>query len=296
MKRTSNQFAFTLIELLVVIAIISILAAILFPVFATAREKARQTACASNLKQLGLGFLQYVQDYDEEFPAGVKNWNGLDIGVGWGGQLYPYVKSTQVYTCPDDLTRNLGQPAVYTVVSYAVNSNLFGAGTDGRGIACNYSKLVMPVQTVMLCEIMGEAAAYDGLGGWDGAAWVTQPEEGSTSLTDCSPYPSGTHEAFSPATIGGGYNAVLSNATACGDNNGYQMAIAGISGQPAAMTAFSYPGGGGRHNGGANFLLADGHVKWLIGSRVSGGYPSSWSSSQAASVTNSAFSATFSPN
>ena len=85
-----NKTAFTLIELLIVIAIIAILATILFPVFATAREKARQTACASNLKQFGIALLQYEQDYDEFVPAG----NGYL--AGWGGQLYPYIKSVGV--------------------------------------------------------------------------------------------------------------------------------------------------------------------------------------------------------
>ena len=73
---------FTLIELLVVIAIIAILAAILFPVFAQVREKARQTTCASNQKQIGLGFLQYVQDYDEHFPS------EQDGGNPWGNPPY----------------------------------------------------------------------------------------------------------------------------------------------------------------------------------------------------------------
>jgi prepilin-type N-terminal cleavage/methylation domain-containing protein/prepilin-type processing-associated H-X9-DG protein len=85
---------FTLIELLVVIAIIAILAAILFPVFARAREKARQASCQSNLKQIGLAFLMYAQDYDERlFGARLP----LD---GWTGAIAPYIKNEQIFVCP----------------------------------------------------------------------------------------------------------------------------------------------------------------------------------------------------
>ena len=97
--------AFTLIELLVVIAIIAILAAILFPVFAKVREKARQTSCASNLKQIGLAITQYVQDNDEIYPA-TRPRNVIVNGVRqdsscWQVVVQPYVKSAGVFKCPD---------------------------------------------------------------------------------------------------------------------------------------------------------------------------------------------------
>src|SRR5687768_13605090 len=88
---------FTLIELLVVIAIIALLAAILFPVFGRAREQARKTSCMSNLKQIGLGIMQYTQDYDEYLPVG--NTGG---GQGWAGRVGPYLKSSQIFICPSD--------------------------------------------------------------------------------------------------------------------------------------------------------------------------------------------------
>src|ERR1700744_4258814 len=104
--RSENRKGFTLIELLVVIAIIAILAGILFPVFARARENARRASCQSNLHQLGLGMLQYTQDHDERFPAGIPNsgaGGANDIsGAGWGESIYPYVKSAQIFVCPDD--------------------------------------------------------------------------------------------------------------------------------------------------------------------------------------------------
>ena len=98
-----SRRGFTLIELLVVIAIIAILAAILFPVFAKAREKARQTSCASNLKQMGLACMQYAQDYDELYPRNSIGWtvNGTaNQQVWWNGLIQPYAKNLQMFMCP----------------------------------------------------------------------------------------------------------------------------------------------------------------------------------------------------
>ncbi len=117
----ATRSGFTLIELLVVIAIIAILAAILFPVFARARENARRSSCQSNLKQIGLGWLQYAQDYDEKvIPATTAGWAGpANYAFAWPVLLNPYTKSLQILVCPSKSDRSLG----YTYNGTAAGSN-----------------------------------------------------------------------------------------------------------------------------------------------------------------------------
>ena len=126
--RQSARRGFTLIELLVVIAIIAILAAILFPVFARARENARRASCQSNLKQIGLGIMQYSQDYDEKLPrrtiAGAVGSSGF---ASWRFMIQPYVKSRQLFGCPSNpgnATSSIddGTPALPLIPrSYSIN-------------------------------------------------------------------------------------------------------------------------------------------------------------------------------
>src|SRR6187551_568249 len=111
-RRRTGRRGFTLIELLVVIAIIAILAAILFPVFARARENARRSSCMSNLKQIGIGFMMYSQDYDEKYPLSFSyrpvapdtgTWGSNASGYYWFWYqlIYPYTKSFQLFRCPN---------------------------------------------------------------------------------------------------------------------------------------------------------------------------------------------------
>ncbi len=249
-----SRQGFTLIELLVVIAIIAILAAILFPVFQKVRENARKIACLSNMKQIGLSFTQYTQDYDENLPTG-----GNPLGQGWAGRVYPYVKSTGVFKCPDhtagvhvntSVTPNVtGYP-----ISYAGNFNFMR--TDGAnphdphsGQALN--SLVSPAKTVLLCESSNEV--------WSA---MTDPDEANSA-----------NGVLSPTTNGDSSGDIFAFG---GYNRGGQLATGCLGGRDCSAYVNNPPGGGfdskvGRHADGSNYLMTDCHAKWFRGSAVSGG-------------------------
>jgi prepilin-type N-terminal cleavage/methylation domain-containing protein/prepilin-type processing-associated H-X9-DG protein len=267
---SKKQTGFTLIELLVVIAIIAILAAILFPVFAQAREKARAIACLSNTKQLSLAAIQYEQDYDETTASGV---HVCGLGSGWAGQLYPYVKSTAVFTCPDDSSVNSG---VGHRSSYLYNRNdaiYNGACNDGTGESASpgqsLAAFTSPAKTVLLCEITNSQ-------GYDISQLYTNDTGGASGPANGDE----TYSGGSPAGCGlGGPNDVVGYSTGAptepaGDlqyATGYLRNSEAAAGNTAAQTYFTGPTG--RHTGGANYVMCDGHAKFFHPGQVSGGYP-----------------------
>lgn len=151
---------FTLIELLVVIAIIAILAAILFPVFAKAREKARQSSCLSNEKQISLSVLQYVQDYDERFPVGMCST--ATPPYCWPMAVYPYMKNSQILICPSRSSASQITPAFIVGIGYTPGGAAgryaefpqYGMNNliSGTNTAVALGTVQAPAQTVMLGE------------------------------------------------------------------------------------------------------------------------------------------------
>ena len=227
----NSRQGFTLIELLVVIAIISILAAILFPVFARARENARRTSCLSNLKQMGLAAMQYAQDYDESYPKGsIAGSNPYPDGPGWLGGLwlwpqvlYPYHKSRQVFRCPSssvNLTHSSGAPTP-TYGNYGANRLII---VDAATAPVKMAALRSVANTYMFM---------------DSGGYLIQPI-GASSAT----VPNGAYW-YLPGT---GSLGVTKGATAWAATYSQEL-------EKDFQT--------GRHLGGVNVTFADGHVKWL---------------------------------
>ena len=157
-SRKGFTSGFTLIELLVVIAIIAILAAILFPVFQKVRENARRATCQSNEKQLGLGVLQYVQDYDEKMIPREVATVGAGTGIAWSQLMQPYIKSQNVFQCPSNPRKDLLEYSDATggfaggFVSYGANLEGGIQDTDNNRAPFAYPQYQSPAQTILIAE------------------------------------------------------------------------------------------------------------------------------------------------
>lgn len=268
----SKIFGFTLIELLVVIAIIALLAAILFPVFSTARERARQSTCMSNLKQLSLGVLQYSSDFDDRLPYAVMVEGGIGTVAGntgyrwyWEDAVYPYVKSDGIYSCPDTVRGSGPGTGIWpyqsvprsvpggrhqgggpnggyqaSVGSYISNSTYFGGTPGSSPIPLTPDLGGFPLPPVVVASIESPADTLlimDGdrvaAGGDTNAMWIT-------------------------------WQYGISGAGPTLNTNNGVPSILGASGTTAGAGSANYPDAGsavGRHQGFVDVAFCDGHVK-----------------------------------
>jgi prepilin-type N-terminal cleavage/methylation domain-containing protein/prepilin-type processing-associated H-X9-DG protein len=230
-----NSSGFTLIELLVVIAIISILAAVLFPVFATARDKARQSSCASNMKQIAIAALAYSQDYDEQFPqaygAQPAWWTGgSPANATWEVAITPYVKDLMAMCCPNDAKAGITGPWQGFADSYAMNGmvschnypSMWGCYCTGISCGDGYTiygspqtviptaKITYPSATILFCEVAAQDAdAYDTTNGkwtqfghWNAIGWTTNsnwtfPQDLPSGIAPPGTFPNGPNGSVS---------------------------------------------------------------------------------------------------
>ena len=242
---TQVRKGFTLIELLVVIAIISLIAAILFPVFGRVRENARRSSCQSNLKQIGLGMIQYVQDNDEKYPC--QPYDGITTygHSGWAGKLYPYLKTTQIFVCPDDSTKAIG---ILKPISYGMNYNF---STEVVRARFGVSNLGMP--SVAVTNPPVTVLLFEGYGS-------------HVDLTDPDEIVSGTGN-------GAGNLGHASQSLFTGDY-GSRWATGVFPNRSEMVLGNSWgnsPTPYGIHLEGSNYLAADGHVKWFKPDSISAG-------------------------
>jgi prepilin-type N-terminal cleavage/methylation domain-containing protein/prepilin-type processing-associated H-X9-DG protein len=273
MSYSKGRRAFTLIELLVVIAIIAILAAILFPVFAQARAKARQASCLSNMKQIGLGVMMYVQDYDETMPnsvnfcADARITNPLDpndnptpgtTGIGrrplWHGVIYPYLKNWDILSCPSDTGVKSTNPIdKYHYISYGYNYGYLSVYTPGTACANGTTNVVFKGMAL---------------------AGVLKPAD-IIAVVDNSGQNTGTRSANGYFLMGSCVNppdTEPSELTFYAEDGGWGKACRNYHGYASGNQWDQTGGVEMRHNDGANCNFLDGHAKFMKAGAMAEGY------------------------
>lgn len=283
-RSTNNRLrGFTLIELLIVVAIIGILAAILFPVFARARENARRSSCQSNLKQIGLAVMQYTQDYDEKLPMGsIYPWDNNDKacalsaaqdtvspvfktmtatggGLTWMNVIYSYTKSSQLYYCPSGPTTSDGTdwkstwPAIDKTKSfgYAYNPLVFFTWSWTGGVTLNPDCSAIATDPLSQHpEKMKGAMHIVRLTAPASLAMLTDRGQTSRESLPCVDPTGSPH--MCKCSHGGSPPATRFNVTGFIPGNDDVTTTPTQGFNPAQ-----------RHFEGSNILYADGHVKWL---------------------------------
>jgi len=300
-SRNRARKGFTLIELLVVIAIIAILASILFPVFARARENARRSSCGSNMKQIGLGVEQYKQDNDGHYPMAYYYNDGITSGSAytqWSGMIQPYAKSVQIFVCPSKKglpPTNFGPESdgcKTDLAGVVAKTQVTNGKVDNQAPCLSYiaNELIMPRMKLTAHSTGIKAGSTVAESQWvDAAGGVGLPLQ---VVNDASVEESS--EVIMVAEMNNKLQNLAGESTSGGDASKTHRPMSAIvesSSKPtfyesedgsmvplkvvdlaAATAAIAAPGSAktrlqygelDRHLGGGNYLFVDGHVKWL---------------------------------